>query len=198
MVISGYALATSLFAARARFVPIFAVCAFALSGCVFPDSNSSDGSLASSWVRPNDPQEQLGAKEHPVVLAKYGGEYQNEQAERLIAVIVGKLVAVSDDPSRVYKITILNSPKVNAFALPGGFLYVTRGLLALASDSSELAAVIAHEMAHVAAWDDLWLRIQAGLRIVYFFNPLVQRLQLVLTMLKLRNINGTTPVISGV
>lgn len=151
MVISGYALATSLFAARARFVPIFAVCAFALSGCVFPDSNSSDGSLASSWVRPNDPQEQLGAKEHPVVLAKYGGEYQNEQAERLIAVIVGKLVAVSDDPSRVYKITILNSPKVNAFALPGGFLYVTRGLLALASDSSELAAVIAHEMAHVSA-----------------------------------------------
>jgi len=85
------------------------------------------------------------------VLAKYGGEYASPQAERLIAVIVGKLVAVSDDPSRVYKITILNSPKVNAFALPGGFLYVTRGLLTLANDSSELAAVIAHEMAHVAS-----------------------------------------------
>ncbi len=85
------------------------------------------------------------------MLARYGGIYTNANAERMIAVIVGRLVAVSDDPSRVYKITILNSPKVNAFALPGGFLYVTRGLLALANDSSELAAVIAHEMAHVSA-----------------------------------------------
>ena len=107
--------------------------------------------LTSSWVRPDDPQEKIGAKEHPAVIAKYGGVYQNAQAERLIAVIVGRLVAVSDDPSRVYKITILDSPKVNAFALPGGFLYVTRGLLALSNDSSELAAVIAHEMAHVSS-----------------------------------------------
>ncbi|MEM9279448.1 MAG: M48 family metalloprotease [Pseudomonadota bacterium] len=112
------------------------------------DENSS---LRSSWVRPDDPQEKIGAREHPAVLAKYGGIYENPKAERMIAVIVGNLVAVSDDPERVYKITILNSPKINAFALPGGFLYVTRGLLALANDSSEIAAVIAHEMAHVSA-----------------------------------------------
>jgi len=124
----------------------------AFSGCIVPQSGSdSAGSLTSSWVRPDDPQEKIGEREHPVVVAKYGGAYDNAAAERMIAVIVGKLVAASDDPSRVYKITILNSPKVNAFALPGGFLYVTRGLLALADDSSELAAVIAHEMAHVSA-----------------------------------------------
>ena len=121
-----------------------------LSACVVPESNNNQ-SLASSWVRPEDPQEKIGAREHPLVLAKYGGEYANPEAEKLIALIVGKLVAVSDDPARVYKITVLNSPKVNAFALPGGFLYVTRGLLALANDSSELAAVIAHEMAHVSS-----------------------------------------------
>jgi len=124
-----------------------------LTSCVETDMDGKgdDSSLTSSWVRPDDPQEQIGAKEHPTVLATYGGVYENEKVERLIAVIVGKLVSVSDDPTRVYKITLLNTPKVNAFALPGGFLYLTRGLLALANDSSEVAAVIAHEMAHVTA-----------------------------------------------
>lgn len=123
-----------------------------LSACVNPNSGiETSGSLTSSWVRPADPQEKIGAKEHPAVLARYGGVYENAAAERMIAVIVGRLVAVSDDPGRVFKISILNSPTVNAFALPGGYLYVTRGLLALANDSSELAAVIAHEMAHVSA-----------------------------------------------
>jgi len=126
--------------------------ALVLSACVETGLGSKDDpEFTSSWVRPDDPQEKIGAKEHPLVIAKYGGVYENAQAERLIAVIVGKLVAQSDDPSRVYKITLLNSPRVNAFALPGGFLYVTRGLMALANDSSELAAVIAHEMAHVSA-----------------------------------------------
>jgi predicted Zn-dependent protease len=57
----------------------------------------------------------------------------------------------TSSPTPTYHITLLNSPSVNAFALSGGFVYVTRGLLALANDSSELAAVIAHEMAHVTA-----------------------------------------------
>ena len=50
-----------------------------------------------------------------------------------------------------YKVTILNSPAINAFALPTGQLYVTRGLIALANDTSELASVLSHEMAHVIA-----------------------------------------------
>lgn len=48
-----------------------------------------------------------------------------------------------------YKVTLLNSPTINAFSLPGGYIYVTRGLLALANNEAELAAVIAHEMAHI-------------------------------------------------
>lgn len=121
-----------------------------LAGCD-PTARSPSNSFASSWVRPEDPQEQIGAREHPLVVAKYGGEYQNENAERMLALIIGELVAVSNNPARIYRVTILNSPKVNAFALPGGFLYITRGLLALANDSAEMAAVIAHEMAHVSA-----------------------------------------------
>src|SRR6266545_248928 len=69
--------------------------------------------------------------------------------EPVVARVVARLVAASDDPSRTYKITILNSPVANAFALPGGYLYITRGLVALTSESSELAAVLSHEMAHV-------------------------------------------------
>lgn len=89
--------------------------------------------------------------EHSRIVAAYGGVYDNPRAARAIARAVGRLVAASDDPSVTYRITILDSPIINAFALPSGSLYVTRGLLALANDTAEVAAVIAHEMAHVTA-----------------------------------------------
>ncbi|MGV8839373.1 MAG: M48 family metalloprotease [Bauldia sp.] len=89
--------------------------------------------------------------QHDRIVAQYGGVYRDAELERTLARIVGRLVAASDDPSRSYAITILNSSSVNAFALPEGYLYVTRGLLTLAADASEVAAVLAHEMAHVTA-----------------------------------------------
>ena len=89
--------------------------------------------------------------EHARIVASYGGQYNDANAARAIARAVGRLVAASDDPTQSYRITLLNSQVVNAFALPSGNLYVTRGLLALANDTSEVAAVIAHEMAHVTA-----------------------------------------------
>ncbi|WOC16471.1 Beta-barrel assembly-enhancing protease [Pseudochrobactrum sp. MP213Fo] len=102
-------------------------------------------------VSKNDRLAQLSAQQHPRILATYGGEYNDAKLERMVAKIVGKLTTVSDNPDQTYRITILNSPNINAFALPGGYLYITRGLLALANDSSEVAAVIAHEMGHVTA-----------------------------------------------
>jgi predicted Zn-dependent protease len=97
----------------------------------------------------NAAEEAIGAREDPRVVAEYGGLYSDPEVEAAVARVVARLVAASDDPSRRYKITILNSPVANAFALPGGYLYVTRGLIALTSESSELAAVISHEIAHV-------------------------------------------------
>ncbi|MGF0539847.1 M48 family metalloprotease [Agrobacterium sp. ES01] len=102
-------------------------------------------------VQKGDPRAQMGAREHPRIVASYGGEYHDEKTERLVARIAGALTAVSENPAQSYRITILNSPAINAFALPGGYLYVTRGLLALANDASEVAAVLSHEMAHVTA-----------------------------------------------
>jgi predicted Zn-dependent protease len=111
----------------------------------------SSPKISVESVRASDPQSRLGAREHPRILSLYGGSYENPRIERLLATIVGRLVSAINDTERAYQITILDSPSVNAFALPGGYVYVTRGLLALANDSSELAAVIAHEMGHVVA-----------------------------------------------
>ena len=90
-------------------------------------------------------------REHARILAAYGGAYEDPRLEALLAQTVDKLVAASERPNLRYKATILNSPAINAFALPNGQLYVTRGLLALANDTSELSSVLSHEMAHVIA-----------------------------------------------
>jgi predicted Zn-dependent protease len=90
-------------------------------------------------------------KEHERILASYGGAYDDPKLEELVTKTVDRLVAVSEHPDQPYKVTILNSGAVNAFALPTGQLYVTRGLIALANDTSELSSVLSHEMAHVIA-----------------------------------------------
>ena len=88
-------------------------------------------------------------KEHERILASYGGLYDDPRLEAIVTKTVDRLVAASDRPDQAYKVTILNSGAVNAFALPTGQLYVTRGLIALANDTSELSSVLSHEMAHV-------------------------------------------------
>jgi len=131
------------------------ILALALAGCqssALEDSlRPSSNPVTIDSVTRNDKLAELAREQHPRILATYGGEYSDARLERTVAKIVGKLILASDDPNQTYRITILNSPNVNAFALPGGYLYVTRGLLALANDSAELATVIAHEMGHVTA-----------------------------------------------
>ena len=90
-------------------------------------------------------------REHLRILASYGGIYENAKLQAEIAKTVDRLVAASERPDLKYKVTVLNSPAINAFALPNGHLYVTRGLIALANDKAELASVLAHEMGHVIA-----------------------------------------------
>ncbi len=90
-------------------------------------------------------------REHARILASYGGSYENAHLQAEIEKIVDRLVAASERPDLKYQVTVLNSPAINAFALPNGQLYITRGLIALASDKAELASVLAHEMGHVIA-----------------------------------------------
>ena len=83
---------------------------------------------------------------------QFGGVYRAPVTEAYLNRILQRLAAASGAPGQTaYKVTILNTPVPNAYALPSGNLYVTRGLLALANDAAEVSAVMAHEIAHVTA-----------------------------------------------
>ena len=137
-------------------IGILAVSLLALSACsslvgsninVARTGDNPAPSVTPTGADPDDAV--LGLREHPRIVAAYGGVYEDRQAEIMVARIVGRLLAAANQPNAKYQITILDTSEVNAFALPGGYIYVTRGILALASDTSELAAVLAHEIAHV-------------------------------------------------
>jgi predicted Zn-dependent protease len=108
-------------------------------------------SLPLPKAAPHPDAQSAAQREHARILTSYGGQYDDPRLQGLVERIIDRLVAASERPELKYKVTILNSPAVNAFALPDGQLYVTRGLIALASDEAELASVLAHEMGHVIA-----------------------------------------------
>ncbi|SEH72042.1 Putative Zn-dependent protease [Tardiphaga sp. OK245] len=135
--------------------PTLLCAALALSACGdasrFEAASSVKPTVPAKPPKPAVVQTPAAEKEHERILASYGGAYDDPRLESLITKTVDRLVAASERPDLAYKVTILNSGAVNAFALPTGQLYVTRGLIALASDTSEISSVLSHEMAHVLA-----------------------------------------------
>ena len=85
------------------------------------------------------------------LMAAFGGEYIAPVAKAYLDNLLAKLAPASETPTEPYRVTLLDSPVVNAFALPSGDIFVTRGLLALAGDGAEVAAVMAHEIGHITA-----------------------------------------------
>ncbi|MBI5184669.1 MAG: M48 family metalloprotease [Nitrospinae bacterium] len=84
------------------------------------------------------------------VFARFGGAYPNEDLVRYVS-MVGKSVALaSDRPDKPYWFAVLNSEEPNAFAAPGGYIFVTFGLLKKLENEAQLAGVLGHEIAHVA------------------------------------------------
>jgi predicted Zn-dependent protease len=129
---------------------VAALTAALLAGC----AGDQTSSLVSMGALPADvPRitglERSAEREHARLVAAFGGEYNAGAAQRVLSDITARLVAATDRPDESYRVTLLDSPAVNAFALPSGRLYATRGLLALANDTAEMAAVLAHEIAHV-------------------------------------------------
>ncbi len=131
--------------------PMLLCAAFALAACSDVAKFQTPIPTASPLKARTVAQTPAVEREHERILSAYGGSYDDPNLEALIGKTVDRLVAASDRPDQAYKVTILNSGAVNAFALPTGQLYVTRGLIALASDTSELSSVLSHEMAHVLA-----------------------------------------------
>lgn len=100
---------------------------------------------------PQSSEKEIGASEHRNIINQFGGEYQNDSIKRYVQKVSQRITSASEHKSDYYTVTILNSPVVNAFALPGGYLYATRALIGLANSEAELAAVIGHEAGHVTA-----------------------------------------------
>ena len=96
---------------------------------------------------------QTAAQQHPAVVAEFGGAESG--ARGAYVTTVGRKVAaqtgIQGAGAGAYTITTLNSPVMNAFAVPGGYVYITRQLMGLMDDEAELASVLGHEMGHIAA-----------------------------------------------
>ncbi|MDZ7714568.1 MAG: M48 family metalloprotease [Rhodovibrio sp.] len=95
--------------------------------------------------------QKLGAEQHPKLLKQFGGAYDDQDLQGYVSSIGNLLAKTSELPEIDWTFTVLNSPVVNAFALPGGYVYVSRGLVALADNEAQLASVLAHEIGHVTA-----------------------------------------------
>lgn len=93
----------------------------------------------------------LGKSVVPSLVKEYGGVYELPFSEKLrLDAIFQRLITVVTRQELDYSITVLNSPIVNAFALPGGFVFITRGMLRMVgNDDHMLANVLGHELAHV-------------------------------------------------
>lgn len=127
------------------------------AGCVVQKNPVSGNkrAYAYSW----EEEVQIGKEADSQIIAQYG-LYDDEQMTSYVSRIGQEIVEVShlrrEDTDAKFRDTpftfrVLDSPVINAFALPGGFVYVTRGLMAHMENEAQLAVVLGHEVGHVAA-----------------------------------------------
>ncbi len=93
--------------------------------------------------------DRIGAADHPAILSRFGGAIDDPDLSRYVRSVGRKLTDLTSEAGEKWTFTVLDTPVVNAFALPGGYVYITRGLLALANNEAELAGVLGHEIGHV-------------------------------------------------
>ena len=124
---------------RRRIVGVAAL-AVLLAGC--------GGGTGTDGVRIAEADRAHGAQQHPRLLAEFGGAYEALEARYLAT--VGERVAGAAGLQGQCTFTLVNSDVVNAFAVPGCYIYLTRGLFALVTSEAELASVLGHEVGHIA------------------------------------------------
>lgn len=119
-----------------------------LAGCA---ANPATGRSSFTAFQSIDDDVSLGRREFPKLVKAFGGPYEDRRVQGYVEGVGRRLAPHTEFPALPYTFTVLNTPIVNAFALPGGYVGITRGLLALASTEAELASVVGHEMGHVNA-----------------------------------------------
>jgi len=118
-----------------------------LQGCT---TNPATGEQNLSFVSQEE-ERRLGAEAHPKILQQFGGEYKDPEIQAYVRSIGQLLARSSELPNEQWTFTVIDSDIINAFAVPGGYIYISRGLIALADDEAQLASVIGHEIGHVTA-----------------------------------------------
>ncbi|MCZ2336891.1 MAG: M48 family metalloprotease [Chitinophagales bacterium] len=129
-----------------RFSYLFVLIALMISSCA---RNPVTGKRELSFM--SESQEiALGKQYDPQIVGQYG-LYENAQLQAFINEKGKKMGAISHRPNLNYEFKILDSPIVNAFAIPGGYVYFTRGIMAYFNNEAEFAGVLGHEIGHIAA-----------------------------------------------
>ena len=90
-------------------------------------------------------------REYNAQILQRNSIYQDQELQDYVQTIGESLAAKSHRPNLIYRFNILDSSDINAFALPGGYIYINRGLMSYLSSEEELAAVLGHEIGHVTA-----------------------------------------------
>ncbi len=133
------------------FLPIILVLALLLSTILLPTCarNPVTGKKELSlWS--TEKEIKMGQSYDPQVVAQYG-KYENDDMQAFINEKGKEMAAISHRPNLPYEFKILDSPIVNAFAVPGGYVYFTRGIMAHFNNEAEFAGVLGHEIGHVTA-----------------------------------------------
>ena len=129
------------------------LCAVLLASCFLSTGcaiNPATGELNFMLVSEAE-EKMLGERSHAQITAGFGGVYEDEKLAAYLDSVGQRLAAHTELPDLEYKFTVLDSPIANAFAAPGGYVYVTRGLMALPVNEAQLAGVLGHELAHINA-----------------------------------------------
>jgi len=93
---------------------------------------------------------QLGAQSDPTIVAQFG-LYDDPEISAFVEKVGHRMAKISHRPNLTFYFRVLDSPVINAFALPGGYVYFTRGILAYMNSEAELAGVLGHEIGHITA-----------------------------------------------
>ncbi len=127
---------------------LIAALGFVTLGLLGCSTNPATGKQQFTALMPASQENQIGASEHQKVAEQFGF-YDDPKVVGYVNEIGRKIVPHTERGDVQYKFYVIDSPIVNAFALPGGYIYISRGLLALANNEAEVAAVLSHEVGHI-------------------------------------------------